>query len=212
MIVGISQSNYIPWQGYFDLIKSCDVFVLYDVVQFTKNDWRNRNKITTNKKTHWLSIPVNQLKLSQSIIETHVANSNWNKQHWKSISQAYSQSPKFKEISNSLEELYLNKLESIKSLSLINEITLKWWLEYLSIDTKIISAQSLNSAELLPLERSERLLKVCKDLNASVYLTQPMAKSYLNTHIFENSDIKVNWMKYDDYPNTNSIVDVAFSK
>ena len=41
--VAISQSNYIPWKGYFDLIHDVDVFVFLDDVQFAKNDWRNRN-------------------------------------------------------------------------------------------------------------------------------------------------------------------------
>ena len=43
----ISQSNYIPWKGYFDMIASVDIFVVYDEVQYTKNDWRNRNLIKT---------------------------------------------------------------------------------------------------------------------------------------------------------------------
>ena len=45
--IAILQSNYIPWKGYFDIIRSVDEFVLYDDMQYTKNDWRNRNKIKT---------------------------------------------------------------------------------------------------------------------------------------------------------------------
>ena len=43
--VAINQSNYIPWKGYFDIIHAADVFVFYDDVQFTKNDWRHRNRV-----------------------------------------------------------------------------------------------------------------------------------------------------------------------
>jgi len=56
--IAILQSNYIPWKGYFDLINLVDEFVLYDDAQYTKNDWRNRNKIKTNKGLQWLTIPV----------------------------------------------------------------------------------------------------------------------------------------------------------
>ncbi|WP_198291691.1 WbqC family protein, partial [Pseudomonas asplenii] len=45
----ILQSNYIPWKGYFDLIYEADLFIFYDDLQYTKNDWRNRNKIKTSK-------------------------------------------------------------------------------------------------------------------------------------------------------------------
>ncbi|MFC1785876.1 WbqC family protein, partial [Candidatus Neomarinimicrobiota bacterium] len=47
--VAILQSNYIPWKGYFDLINSVDEFILYDDMQYTKNDWRNRNLIKTQQ-------------------------------------------------------------------------------------------------------------------------------------------------------------------
>ena len=72
--VAILQSNYIPWKGYFDLINSSDVFVLYDDMQYTKNDWRNRNKIQTPQGLKWLTIPVRQEKLSQRINETKISD------------------------------------------------------------------------------------------------------------------------------------------
>jgi len=56
--IAILQSNYIPWKGYFDIINSVDEFILYDEVQYTKNDWRNRNRIKTANGPLWLTIPV----------------------------------------------------------------------------------------------------------------------------------------------------------
>ena len=38
-VVAISQSNYLPWKGYFQLISRADIFVFYDTVDFTKRDW-----------------------------------------------------------------------------------------------------------------------------------------------------------------------------
>ena len=58
MRIAISQSNYIPWKGYFDLIRSVDEFVLFDDVQYTRRDWRNRNRIKTADGPAWLTIPV----------------------------------------------------------------------------------------------------------------------------------------------------------
>ena len=49
--IAISQSNYIPWKGYFDLIAFVDEFVLFDDMQYTRRDWRNRNKIKTPRAT-----------------------------------------------------------------------------------------------------------------------------------------------------------------
>lgn len=47
--VAILQSNYIPWKGYFDMIATVDEFILYDDMQYTRRDWRNRNQIKPPK-------------------------------------------------------------------------------------------------------------------------------------------------------------------
>ena len=71
--VAILQSNYIPWKGYFDIINMVDEFILYDDMQYTRRDWRNRNKIVTPDGLIWLSIPVeNKGKFYQRINETNI--------------------------------------------------------------------------------------------------------------------------------------------
>ena len=80
--VAISQSNYIPWKGYFDNIALVDEFVLYDEMQYTKRDWRNRNKLKTNQGLKWLTIPVEvKGKYYQKINETRISDRNWNVKH-----------------------------------------------------------------------------------------------------------------------------------
>ena len=56
--VAIVQSCYIPWKGYFDLINGVDEFILLDDVQYSRANWRNRNRIKTPDGTAWLTIPV----------------------------------------------------------------------------------------------------------------------------------------------------------
>lgn len=58
--IAILQSDYIPWKGYFDMIHMVDEFILYDDMQYTKRDWRNRNRIVAGNQLLWLSIPVVQ--------------------------------------------------------------------------------------------------------------------------------------------------------
>ena len=96
-VIGISQSNYIPWKGYFDLIAYVDEFVIYDEMQFTKRDWRNRNKIKTPNGIQWLSVPVKSKgKYLQKINETEIDGNDWQKKHWGNIIRSYSKSNFFK--------------------------------------------------------------------------------------------------------------------
>jgi hypothetical protein len=196
--IAILQSNYIPWKGYFDMINSVDEFILYDTVQFTKNDWRNRNKIKTNNGVNWITIPVKH-SISQKINEIQVFNDIWQQKHWKTLSQMYSKSKYFSEYKALFGNIYLNMNETF--LSEINYIFICEVNKILDIKTKI----SWSSDYELSGEKSERLLNICKQTGASEYISGPAAKSYLNEELFHIENIKVTWMDYSGYPEYNQL-------
>ena len=193
MKAAILQSNYIPWKGYFDLMNRADVFIIYDEVQYTKNDWRNRNKIKTANGLTWLTIPVKQEKLSQRIIDTQVHNNDWRRKHWNSITISYSRAPYFRQYRSLFEELYLNSSETY--LSRINYSFFVAINEVLGINTKLVWSNELNLVE----GKSERLVDLCKKVGADEYISGPAAKDYLQTDLFEKENIKVSWMDYSGY-------------
>jgi hypothetical protein len=90
--VAIIQSNYIPWKGYFDIINGVDEFILLDDVQFTKNSWRNRNRLKTPKGPLWLTIPVVTAgRFGQTIAEVEIADGSWAEKHWRSWQTYYAE-------------------------------------------------------------------------------------------------------------------------
>ena len=58
MKISIMQPTYLPWSGYFSMIKNADIFVFLDDVQFDKRSWQQRNRILLNKKETFLTVPV----------------------------------------------------------------------------------------------------------------------------------------------------------
>src|SRR5690242_2311594 len=105
--VAIVQSNYIPWKGYFDLIASVDEFILYDDMQYTRRDWRNRNLIKTPQGVRWLTVPV-QVKgrYDQRIRDTEIDGTGWTEDHWKALVLNYGRARHFQEVAAVLEPLY----------------------------------------------------------------------------------------------------------
>lgn len=191
--VAILQSNYIPWKGYFDIIGSVDAFVLYDDMQYTKNDWRNRNKIKTQNGLQWLSIPVRQENLHQKINETKITDPKWNINHWRSISQSYAKAPHFKAYKERFEALFLEaKSEYISN---INRHFIEAINAMLGITTKIYDSREFVLSE----GKSERLLALCQELGATTYLSGPAARDYLDEKIFTEVGIDVKWMDYGGY-------------
>src|SRR2546421_10032903 len=90
----IVQSNYIPWKGYFDLINLVDEFILLDDVQYTRRDWRNRNRIKTANGVQWLTIPVETKgRYSQTIRETVVSDPDWPAHHWRTLQHHFAAAP-----------------------------------------------------------------------------------------------------------------------
>ncbi len=194
-VVAIIQSNYIPWKGYFDLIRRADDFVIYDQVQYTKNDWRNRNRLKTVNGTIWLTIPVRHVHLDQRIMDTHTADSTWRMKHWKTIRQAYAKTPFFPTYADELERLYLEETET--NLSRINQTFIETIARWLRLTT-IIHAPG--AFELSSEDRTERLVDICSRLGAAEYLSGPSAKDYLDVDRFKQKGISVRWMNYDGYP------------
>ena len=105
--VSIIQSNYIPWKGYFDIINSSDEFILYDDVQYTKRDWRNRNKLKTSKGDQWITLPVIVSgEYEQKIKDTAIDGVKWMKSHWGMIQASYAKAPYFKDYKQVISSIY----------------------------------------------------------------------------------------------------------
>ena len=193
--VAIVQSNYIPWKGYFDLIAHADEFVLYDDVQYTRRDWRNRNQIKTRQGLAWLTIPVAVSgRYHQRINEVAVEDETWAERHWRTIVHQYSGAAAAAECLGSLESLYLNAPR--QRLSEINEHFLKGISALLGIDTPI----RRSSEFLLDGDRSGRLLNICRQLEATIYLSGPSARDYLDETLFNDAGVAVEWVDYSGYP------------
>src|SRR5579859_8225876 len=134
--VAIVQSNYIPWKGYFDLIAAVDEFILFDDMQYTRRDWRNRNQIKTPQGVQWLTVPVLvKGKYHQKIRETEIDGAEWASAHWKALTQNYRRAAHFDEIAAWLEPIYAT--ESFTHLSSLNRRLIGAICAYLHINTAI---------------------------------------------------------------------------
>lgn len=193
--IAIVQSNYIPWKGYFDLIKHVDEFILFDTAQYTRRDWRNRNRIKTAQGAIWLTIPV-QVKgrYLQSIQETQVEDQSWKEQHWKTLKQNYARAAHFREYKSIFERLYLEGTE--RFLSDINRRFIDAICEILEIRTPIRCSSECPTVE----GNTERLVEWSRLAGATEYLSGPAAKDYIGEDAFTNAGIKLRWMDYSGYP------------
>lgn len=199
--VVITQSNYIPWRGYFDLLRSADEVVLLDSVQYTRRDWRNRNMIKTPQGTEWLTIPVDAKgKYLQAIDETRIASPEWARKHRRSIELAYRNAAFYQGVSPWVFGLIEDAAKE-QYLSAVNERIIRAICERLGIGVPIRRCTDILPRETLrDLEATERLVALAKEAKATRYISGPAAQAYLNVDPFRAAGIEVAWMDYGGYP------------
>src|SRR5688500_18974936 len=144
--IAIVQSNYIPWKGYFDLIARVDEFILYDDMQYTRRDWRNRNQIKTPNGVQWITVPVKvKGKYHQLIRETEIDGAEWAATHWKTLTLNYRRAAHFDEVAAVFEGFFLRC--SYSHLSALNRALIEAVCRYLGIETKISNSWDYTLAD-----------------------------------------------------------------
>lgn len=176
------------------MIASVDEFIIYDDMQYTRRDWRNRNQIKTPQGVQWLTVPVMvKGKYHQKIKETETQGDEWASEHWQALVQNYRRAPFFLEVSDWLEPLYM---EVPPLLSDVNRRFLDAICVYLGINTKISNSWDYTLVD----GKTERLIGLCEQAGASEYVSGPAAKGYLDECLFQEKGIALTWFDYSGYP------------
>jgi hypothetical protein len=199
----VLQSNYLPWKGYFDLIREADTFVYYDEVQYTKNDWRNRNRICSKNGVHWLTIPVTRQAVKLKISEVPLPDARWQQEHFKTLSQSYRQAPCYQQIEGLLSDFYLSRTWT--SLSELNRNCIESISGLIGLQTTFLNSRDF----VLGGDRVERLVSLLRQIGADEYLSGPSAREYLagSERLFDDAGIKLRFKTYQGYPEYKQLHD-----
>lgn len=208
------QPSYLPWKGYFHLIQKADIFVFHNDLQYTKQDWRNRNKIKTESGTIWITVPINYINVHQRINETKIDNTQkWRQAHWNKLQANYHRAPFWQDYASFFEHIFSSTWEMLEYLDIYST---KKICEYLGIGTDMICSSDLE----LKGQKTERLIDMCKKVGATHYISGPAAKAYIEEEKFSAAGISLEYMDYvypaypqlwGDFIHEVSIVDMLFN-
>ena len=196
MRVAVIQSSYIPWRGYFDIIREVDLFVFYDDLQYSKGGWRNRNRIKTPQGPRWLTVPVHHRNLKQTIDEISLNNlQDWASNHLRRLEANYCKAPHYAFYVGAFADL-LRKTWS--NLSELNIALCHWVMGCLGIRTPTLHSRTLG----LEGHKTDRLLQLLTKVGATTYLSGPSAEAYLEVDRFREAGIALEYKVYDypEYP------------
>jgi len=213
MKVGISQSNYIPWRGYFDFIDDVDLFIFYDDVQYSHRTWRNRNQLKTANGLVWLSVPV--VHGHDTLIDNARISydARWVEKHTRTLSLAYQKAPHLQPYLAEFAGLLGRGFETISQL---NVAVCRWVMEKLSIRTRTMMSSELGAQG----DKFDRPLRILQEVGATAYVSGPTARPYTDIARFRDAGIGLEFKAYGygDYPQLHgafagavSVLDLLFN-
>lgn len=213
-MVSIRQPGYLPYVGFFKKIQSCDIFVYLDDVQYERGDWDNRNQIKTSDGSLFLTVPIHN-KLGQKLKDAKIVSTHdWQKKHLEGIKNNYQRCDYFSTYWDDVSSIISNNWEKLIDLNL--EL-IEYFNKKLDLQTKTVRSSSFDISN----SGSEKLLKICQKLNASIYLSGELGKNYLDEDLFNQNNIDVIFEKFqhpvytqrfDDFIPNMTILDLLFNE
>lgn len=192
MILTLHQPQYLPWLGYFDKVRSADLFVVLDKPQFEKNDWQNRNRVKGPQGPVWLTVPVLSKGRSQQPIGEVEINPReaWARKHWATLELNYRKAPYWAAYAPRLKPYFERPWVRLAELNmaLFQELA-----GALGVTTPTQMESSLGSEGL----STERLIDLCRRTGADSYLAGGGGAAYMDVERFKEAGIRVLTQHYE---------------
>lgn len=194
--VVISQPMFFPWIGLFEQIRLADVYVHYDDVQFSKGSFSNRVQIKTERGSHWLTVPLRDVALGQTIREVQSdERKDWRSSHLSLLRQAYAGAPFVGEMLELVRAVYARPAASLADVAVESLHAVCAYYCLGDPETFLFSSQMDIGGS-----SSERVLNVVKTVGGTRYITGHGAKNYLDHELFEANGVAVEYIEYRKIP------------
>jgi hypothetical protein len=191
MRVAIHQPHYLPWLGYLAKLAAADLFIVLDVVQYSKHGWQNRNRIKTTDGARWLTVPVHA-PFGTPIGEVTVDGSQgWAARHLRAIENAYAHAPGLATHREELRRFYATPWTHLAPLATASA---RWLARAFGITTPVRLASELGAMSRDP---TGRLVELCQAVGADTYLAGPHGAAYMDLDQFAAARIGVLAQRYE---------------
>lgn len=187
----ILQPFYLPYAGVFELVRMADTFVIYDDVQFVKQNWQHRNQIMGPNGPQWLTVPVHRRHGAPILDVTLVDDQPWQAKHWRALEMAYEGARHGPWVLEALQPHYTETEWS--RLVDLNLATFSTLCELLGVDATFLRSSELGIGG----SASDRVLAHCTELGATHYLSGPAARAYLDEPSFEQAGVELEYLDFE---------------
>ena len=208
------QPYFLPYLGYWQLIREADIFVIYDNIQYTKKGWFNRNYILCCNKKLCITVPIKKDSDYLDVNQRYLSDDY--KRHISKIinqiSSNYRRAPYFESVMPFLTEILSNQEVNLFNYNyhIINAIV-----DYLEINTKLLVSSSIFIDHNQ--KGQDRVISMLKELGASMYINPIGGLDLYNKEAFIEEGIKLRFLESklppyrqfeDEFVPSLSIIDI----
>lgn len=195
MIITIVQPCFIPWLGYFEQIEIGDVFIYLDDVQYTKKDWRNRNRLKTPNGIKNIHVPVQKTNRDTLIKDVLISyNEPWQDTIENKLTEWYKKAPFFNDIMQVIMPVI--RLSHTKLVDLNYELN-NAIMEYIGISTPIRFSSEVPKTTQ---DKNERIIEICNYFKGDLLYDGKSAENFIDQKQFNDCGVTVIFQDYKHSP------------
>lgn len=190
MKLAIMQPYFLPYIGYFQLIRSADVLVLYDNLKYTKKGWINRNRILQNQAEAMLSLPLKNDSDFLDIGQRSLADSFDRAKLLRQLQSAYRAAPFFSETWPLLQQIMACDSNNL-FVFLHRSITAIC--QHLGLQTRILVSSTIPIDHQL--KSQDKVLALCRQLGAEHYINTIGGQELYSRVAFQAQGIQLHFIR-----------------
>lgn len=196
MKIAVIQPSFLPWLGYFEQMALVDLFVYLDDVQYTKQDWRNRNRLKSPSGVATITVPVQKPKSSRTPInQVLIAESPpWRGKLLRQIQSWYAKAPYFDEVFPALAKILEDEQRLLVELNYVLTEFLAKWLG-IEVPTRLASEVPDKAAD-----KNQKLIDICRHFGADLLYDGQSARNFIDLELFASHGIRVVFQNYRHQP------------
>lgn len=194
MKIAIMQPYFVPYIGYFQLINAVDQFVIYDNIKYTKKGWINRNRILVDGKDEYITLPirkdsdyldVDQRKLADSFVDDK-------NKILRKLSQVYQKAPHYKMVYALMEQILEKPENNLFEFIYKSVVAI---CKFLDINTTLVVSSTIKVDH--ELKSQDRVIAICKALNATTYINPPGGVELYTKEAFKENNLALEFLQSD---------------
>lgn len=195
MKLGIMQPYFFPYIGYFQLINAVDRWIVFDVVQYIRHQWVNRNRILhPNQGWQYIVVPITSHARGDLIKDIRIVPSRWREKIVAQLAHYKMKAPYYMKTLEFVKHCLFDVVDCQESLALLNQALLYETCQYISVPyhSTVCSDLDLDFSQVT--QPGDWALTISRQLGATEYVNPIGGLEIFKPEAFQDANVRLSFL------------------